>query len=76
MGTACEEPLGSDGHPLRLLPEAHCAVVHFVWGMHASPTRAFIDGKPLSASLDESQPLLHPSSQAIIADLCIFPESA
>ncbi|KAL1503156.1 hypothetical protein AB1Y20_011215 [Prymnesium parvum] len=75
-GTSCEQLLDADGSQLHLLPESHCAVINLVWGMHAKPSRTFIDGKPISASLDATQPLLDQKSQHLIAKLCEYLESA
>ncbi|KAL3930526.1 MAG: hypothetical protein SGPRY_001503, partial [Prymnesium sp.] len=70
-GSSCEDPLDKYGNSLLLLPESHCATIELVWGVDAEPTRAFIDGRPISASLT-AQPLTDESSQRLIAELCDY----
>ena len=71
-GAQCEELLGPDGGPLRLLPSWHVAEVAFVWGVSASPTRELLSGRPIGASLDLSaaRVLASPRAQKHIAELC------
>ena len=75
-GVLCDEPLDADGARLTLMPSWKVATVNFVWGMHESPTRNLLDGRPVSASLDRSQRLLSESSQQLIVGLCDYLEAA
>ena len=59
-----------------LLPSHHCATVRFVWGMEAQPIRDLLSGRPVSASLDQTQSLLNETSQLLIVELCEFLERA
>jgi hypothetical protein len=71
-GGQCEDLVGRDGATLRLLPSWSSASVSFVWGIQATPQRALLSGKPLSASPDPAAAALLPlpASQARIAALC------
>ena len=76
VGRQCEHTVDADGNELLLLPEHHCAVINFVWGMLPHTTRRLIDGVPLSASVDWEQPLLSEASQLLIVKLCEQLDSA
>ena len=77
-GPTCESTVGADGASLKLLPTYHSAKVHFVWGLHQTPTRHLLTGAPLSASADPlvQRTLLSETSQELIAQFCERLESA